>query len=144
MPDEKKEENLERKVARAKTSELFIKPSVGEWQNVGEERAIELANAYGNELRRAILKLLDRYGPMRKYKVTELLNEELDTDYRDVTVQYHLGILEKAGLVGTMQGEGKRAKIIYRAGNIQIRWCELKPPKEPPREPVRKEKFLEG
>ena len=143
MSSENVDEDPERKVVRARTSELFIKPSVGEWQNVGEERAIELASAYSNELRRAILKLLDKYGPMRKYKVTELINQEMGADYRDVTVQYHLGILEKAGLIGTIPGEGKRAKIVYRAGNIQIRWCEFEKPKKLPRMPAEDEKFFE-
>ena len=143
MPSEKAYENPDKKIVRAKTSELFIKPSAGEWQNIGEERAIKLANAYSNGLRRAILKLLEKYGPMRKYKVTELINRELGADYRDVTIQYHLGILDKAGLIGTVPGEGKRAKIVYRAGKIQIRWCGLEKPKKLPRVPAGEEKFFE-
>jgi len=143
MPDKSTDENPEKKVVRAEASELFIKPHVGEWQNVGEERAIELASAYSNDLRRTILKLLDKYGPMQKYKVTELINRELDADYRDATIQYHLRILENAGLIGTISSEGKRAKIMYRAGNIQIRWCELEKPKKPPRIPAEEEKFFE-
>ena len=142
MPRKKAGENPGRKIVRADASELFIKPRVGEWQNVGEAQAVQLANAYGNKLRRTMLKLLDKYGPMRKYKVTEFINQELGADYRDVTIQYHLRILEKAGLIGTMPGEGKRAKIVYRAGNIQIRWCELEKTKEPPRMPAEEEKFF--
>jgi len=144
MSSKKNDEDLEKKIKRAKSSELFIKPSAGEWQNVSEKQAIKLANAYNHELRRTILKLLNRYGPMRKYRFTKLVNRELDADYRDPTIQHHLRILEKAGLIDTMPGEGKRAKIVYRAGKIQIRWCELEKPKEIPRGPADEEKFFEG
>ncbi len=145
MPDEKSEP----KIARARAAKPFIKPSVGEWRNISEGRAVELARAYSNEIRRMILALLDRYGPMRKYMVTRLLNRELrmrgeEARYQDVTVHHHLKILEKAGLVGSMPGEGKRSKIIYRAGDIQIRWRARRRPRKPFELPEREEEFFKG
>ena len=131
MSDEKSEP----KVARARVAKPF-KPSVSEWQGVSELKAAELVHAYDNEIRRLILELLDKHGPMRKFMVTRLINQALEdrgetARYQDVTIHHHLEILKKAGLIGAMQGEGKRAKIIYRAGEIQIRWRPRMRPRKP-------------
>lgn len=142
-------EKSEPAVARARAAKPFLKPSVEEWRSVGEKKAAELAHAYDNEIRRMILELLDRHGPMRKFMVTRLVNQEFegrreDTRYQDVTIHHHLEILEKAGLIGSMHGEGKRAKIIYRAGDIQIRWRMRQPPKKLPETPEGEEGFFGG
>jgi len=144
MPNEKSEP----KIARARTAKLFIKPSVGEWRGVNELKAAELVHAYDNEIRRMILALLDKHGPMRKFMVTRLINQTLEgrgenTRYQDVTIHHHLEILQKAGLIGSMHEEGKRAKIIYRAGDIQVRWRPRTRPRKPLEMPEREE-FLEG
>jgi len=145
MPREKSK----RKVARARAARPFIKAGVGEWQIVDKNRAAELARAYDNGVRRIILELLDEYGPMRKYMVTKRVNRELrrrgeDADYRDVTIQHHLKILEGAGLIGTIPGEAKRSKIVYRAGDIQIQLRRRSRPRKPPEMPAEEERFFGG
>ena len=142
------EEKSESKVARARAAKPFIKPTIGEWRGVDEPRAAELAHAYDNEIRRMILALLDKHGPMRKFTVTKLINQTLEdrgenARYQDVTIHHHLEILEKAGLIGSMPGEGKRAKIIYRAGDIQIQWRNRARPRKPLEVPEMGEKLFE-
>jgi len=145
MPDEKSEPGI----ARAHATKPFLKPSVEEWRGVDETRAAELAHAYDNAIRRMILELLDRHGPMRKFMVTRLINQEFekrreDVHYQDVTIHHHLEILEKAGLIGSVLGEGKRAKIIYRAGDIQIRWRRRPRPRKPSEMSEEKDEFFKG
>jgi len=143
------EEKSESKVARARAAKPFIKPTIGEWRSVDEPMAAELAHAYDNEIRRMILALLDKHGPMRKFTVTRLINRALEDRgenariYQDVTIHHHLGILEKAGLIGSISGEGKRAKIIYRAGDIQIQWRNRARPRKPLEIPDMEGKFFE-
>ena len=140
-------EKSESKVARAQAAKPFLRPSVGEWRGVDETKAALLTRAYDNEIRRMILALLDRHGPMRKFMVTRLVNQEFekrreDTHYQDVTIHHHLEILEKAGLIGSIREEGKRAKMIYRAGDIQIRWRKRLRPRKPLEMPEGEEEFF--
>lgn len=114
------EELLKTKVTKAEAPRLFFKSVLGEWQTVTEAQATKLVHALDHNVRRTILGLLDAHGSVRKFKITELVNLELKTNYDDSTIQHHLELLEEAGLITSVPGKSKRSKIIYRAADVQV------------------------
>jgi predicted transcriptional regulator len=92
------------------------------WKTVeSAEEEAAIYRAMDHPVRRTILKLLDE-GPVRQMDLTRFINENTGRRYDAAAFLHHLGILERAGLVGHASlTDGKtRVKIVYRVKDVKL------------------------
>lgn len=103
-----------------------------EWRTLSEEQAAEVMRVQADPVRRLILELLE-YGALRKFELARYIHTILGRKYSRSLIQYHLRLLERAGLVKTVPDpEEKKAKLVYRCSEVRI---QLRPRELPPRAP---------
>lgn len=124
-------EPLER-IGRRKAPTPLFRAQAEEWKTVPEEQAVEVMKAQADPVRRLALELLD-YGAIRKFELARYIHTILGKKYSRSLIQYHLKLLERAGLVRTVSDpEETKAKLVYKCADvrIQLRSRDL-PPKAP-------------
>jgi DNA-binding transcriptional ArsR family regulator len=120
------------KIKRRTTPTPVFEKSAEVWETVAEPRAAEIVEAQTDPVRRLIIELLD-YGSMRKFELARYVHRILGKKYSRSLIQYHLKVLERTGLIGTIPDpEEKKATLVYKSADVRI---QLKPREVPPRAP---------
>lgn len=129
-----------RRVRRRKAAIPAFEARGEEWITVSEPQAIDVMSAQVDPVRRVAMELLD-YGAMRKFELARYIHQILGRKYSRSLIQYHLKLLERAGLIGTTpdpESEGK-ASLVYRSADVRV---QLKPRPIPPRAPKIPEELI--
>ena len=115
-----------------------------EWQSVEGERLQIIAHALSDPIRCAILRVLEG-GPVRQLELVSALSKLLGKSYGSAHLRYHLKLLQKAGLVGTLPDPANpRGKIVYKAADFRL---QIRPREQPSLQrlvPRTAEEFLAG
>ena len=117
-----------------------IFPVGSEWKTAPDSQALDIMRAKTDPVRSLLLELLE-FGSMRKFELARYVHRILGKKYSRSLIQYHLRLLERAGLVGSFpepEAEGK-ASLVYKSADVRI---QLRPREPSPRAPRIPEEML--
>ncbi len=105
----------------------------GKWKTVSESKAEKIMEAKSNEVRRAILELLN-YGAMRKYKLAQYIHKILGKKYSRSLIHYHLKKLDEAGLTDTAEDPENKDKyeLVYKSAEMRVQLKSKSVPEKAP------------
>lgn len=120
-------------IKRRKAPTPVFKAGADEWNTAPEPQAVDIMQAQADPVRRVALELLE-FGAMRKFELAQYTHRILGKKYSRSLIQYHLKLLERAGLIGTLpdpETEGK-ASLVYKSADVRV---QLKPRAVPTKAP---------
>ncbi|MEW6592395.1 MAG: winged helix-turn-helix domain-containing protein [Candidatus Hadarchaeota archaeon] len=93
-----------------------------EWRTVdSSELSAEIYRALSDPVRAKIYAILDD-GPVRQIELARLVSRAIGKRYDVSAILHHLELLEKAGLISSMEFPGKQTKVkmIYRCRDVRL------------------------